>query len=169
MDTRRARAAPAGGPVAVAARRHHRAAARLARRCGAGGPAADLDRLLAGPGAARIAVLESADVRELARLARVAARRMTARRSGTLICVVPHPPAPDLPLTARAESAAAFVRSAAADLDYYGVAVTGVLAVDAATAARLAGVLSTGAGTGEVYLASGAGWAGWRRSRWPRR
>lgn len=121
--------------------------------------AEDVDRWLQGLGDVRAAVVAGGDVRELARLARAAARPMVARRRGTLVCLVRHPASADLPGTARCEATAAFVRSAAADLDYYGVSACGVVSVDSdPAAARLARILATGeatAGPGEVYLVTG--------------
>lgn len=114
----------------------------------------------AGPAPGRAAVLTSGDLRELAGLVRDAVRPMVKRRSGALVCVLPHPGSADLARTAAAEAAAAFVRSAAADLDYYGVPVSGVLAVDPAAGARLAAELATGAGaTGTVHVAGRDGHA----------
>jgi NAD(P)-dependent dehydrogenase (short-subunit alcohol dehydrogenase family) len=118
----------------------------------------------AGP--AEVAIVTADSVAELARLARVAVRPLVRRRAGALVCVVRHPPADDPARSALGEAAAAFVRSAAADLDYYGVPVSGVLSVDTDTdtdadadAARLAQVLAevlpTGVGAGEVYLVTG--------------
>src|SRR4051812_32343726 len=106
------------------------------------------------PGAAAIVTADT--VAELARLTRTAVQPMVRRRAGALVCVVRHPPADDPARTALGEAAAAFVRSAAADLDYYGVPVSGVLSVGADdAAAQLAQVLATGVGAGEVYLLTG--------------
>ncbi len=155
METRPGGAAPAAGAVVVAG------ASETVRPLVAAVPSAvvtdpaGLGSTLAGVGPVRLAVLASPDLRELAGLVRVAARPLVKRRSGALVCVLPlaahlaRLPAADLARTAAAEAAAAFFRSAAADLDYYGVPVTGVLAVDPAPAALLT------EGTGGVWLASG--------------
>ena len=118
---------------------------------------ADLERWLQELGSIRAVVLEATDVRSLARLTRVAVRPMVRRRGGKLVCVVRHPASADPPGTTLCEATAAFVRSAAADLDYYGIAVFGVIGVDADPgAARLAALLTTeGTTAGEVYLVTG--------------
>src|SRR5512133_62983 len=108
------------------------------------------------PEASEAAIVTADTVAELARLTRAAVRPMVRRRVGTLVCVVRHPPTDDPARSALGEAAAAFVRSAAADLNYYGVPVSGVLSVDAdAAAAQVARVLATGAGAGEIYLVTG--------------
>ena len=116
-----------------------------------------------GTASAEGVVLRSADLRTLVRLVRDAVRPMVRRRHGRLVCVVPHPPSADLPGTVEVEAATAVVRSVAADLSYYGVAVSGVVEVDDAPAGtQVAGLLAGGEvdlGTGEVYLVSRTGLA----------
>jgi NAD(P)-dependent dehydrogenase (short-subunit alcohol dehydrogenase family) len=153
--------------------------------------AADFDRWIQDVGDVRAVVVEGVGphpappaapcdellgLRALAQLTRVAARRMVARRSGTIVCAVRHPASAELPRTALCEATAGFVRSAASELAHYGVSIYGVVigvdreplaerdirpgaAAPVAAAARLARILTTRTGTdvaSEVYLVTSA-------------
>ncbi|MEV0633519.1 SDR family NAD(P)-dependent oxidoreductase [Streptomyces sp. NPDC050619] len=93
-----------------------------------------------------------------ARRARGAARLLAGQRGGVLVCVLLLPE--DAVKTGRTacESLSGFVRSAAAELSFYGVSVQGVLMAERTEGARLVHLLTDRpdpAATGQIYLVSG--------------
>lgn len=109
----------------------------------------DLERLRAvvvgtassgtGPGAAPDPAGELRCVVAAARRSRAAARLLSTRRGGALVCVVRLPDGPVRPEATACESLSGFIRSAAAELSHYGVAVWGVLVADDPTRPRATG------------------------------
>jgi NAD(P)-dependent dehydrogenase (short-subunit alcohol dehydrogenase family) len=95
-------------------------------------------------------------VASAARRARQAARVLSAQRGGVLVCVLLLPEEAVKTGRPPCESLSGFVRSAAAELSFYGVSVCGVLLSETSEGARLVRMLAERPPTaaGQVFLAS---------------